>query len=172
MSYDFTGPQWVNKPSSVLIFNEWSINRSADIFQQKIFHLNTIIPCIDGFVQERRNSIAKALELRLSCTNSSTSYLDSSLIHGQVVRSFNVSTEWFVVLDCTGASRNSIAEKKKLNTKTLAPKTPNPFWFYDQIYFDFMTNTNLWQLIMPCLGKNGWNSKDLQYVSSMCLFLF
>ena len=29
---------------------------------------------IDGLVQERRNSIAKALELRLSCTNPSMWY--------------------------------------------------------------------------------------------------
>ena len=32
---------------------------------------DTAINYIDGLVQERRNSIANALELRLSCTNSS-----------------------------------------------------------------------------------------------------
>ena len=31
---------------------------------------------IDGFVQERRNSIANALELRLSCTNLSICLVD------------------------------------------------------------------------------------------------
>ena len=33
------------------------------------FHLNCPLVNIDGLVQERRNSIANALELRLSCTN-------------------------------------------------------------------------------------------------------
>ena len=35
-------------------------------------------PDIDGLVQGRRNSIANALELRLSCTNPSTSYIPLS----------------------------------------------------------------------------------------------
>ena len=34
---------------------------------------------IDGLVQERRNSIAKALELHLSCTNPSTHSVDISI---------------------------------------------------------------------------------------------
>ena len=34
------------------------------ISSEKQFHT-----CIDGLVQERRNTIANALELRLSCTN-------------------------------------------------------------------------------------------------------
>ena len=34
-------------------------------------HVTKSIPYFDGLVQERRNSIANALELRLSCTNPS-----------------------------------------------------------------------------------------------------
>ena len=38
---------------------------------------------VDGLVQERRNSIANALELRLSCTNSSIClYNDESAWYG------------------------------------------------------------------------------------------
>ena len=33
---------------------------------------------LDGLMQERRNSIANALELRLSCTNPSKWYLDTA----------------------------------------------------------------------------------------------
>ena len=37
-----------------------------------------LIHNIDGLVHERHNSIAKALELRLSCTNPSTYLLSKS----------------------------------------------------------------------------------------------
>ena len=35
---------------------------------------------IDGLVQERRNSSALAMELRLSCTNSSIWYLEGAAV--------------------------------------------------------------------------------------------
>ena len=41
------------------------MQRLSELFGEKI------TSDIDGLVQERRNSIAKALELRLSCTNPS-----------------------------------------------------------------------------------------------------
>ena len=52
---------------------------------------------IDGLVQERRNSIANELELRLSCTN--PSILHSSLKHICLVRLHSVNNT--DVVDCT-----------------------------------------------------------------------
>ena len=47
----------------------------SDIFVKYISCLDIDWVYIDGLMQERRNSIANALELRLSCTNPSISYL-------------------------------------------------------------------------------------------------
>ena len=41
----------------------------------------TLIHYIDGFMQERRNSIANALELYLSCTNPSISCSDATILY-------------------------------------------------------------------------------------------
>ena len=46
---------------------------------------------LNGLVQKRRNSIANALELRLSCTNPSTWTLYSHLIAGPVYDRLNLS---------------------------------------------------------------------------------
>ena len=40
-----------------------------------LYHWNIIYGELDGIVQERRNSIANALELRLSCTKPSDLYI-------------------------------------------------------------------------------------------------
>ena len=42
------------------------------ICQLYLTHCSIVMIYIDGLVQERRNSIVDALELRLSCTNPST----------------------------------------------------------------------------------------------------
>ena len=44
------------------IYEHWLVIRVVDVYQDDI----------DGLVQKKRNSIASALELRLSCTNPST----------------------------------------------------------------------------------------------------
>ena len=50
------------------IYYDWKVKEyqilSLELFKEKK-------RCIDGFIQERRNSIVNALELRLSCTNPS-----------------------------------------------------------------------------------------------------
>ena len=52
---------------SVLLYFDWNINQHPDIY---ILYVCKIpFQQIDGSVQERRNSIANALELHLSCTN-------------------------------------------------------------------------------------------------------
>ena len=61
-------------------------------------------PNIDGLVQERRNSIANELELRLSCTN--PSILHSSLKHICVVRLHSVKN--IDVVDCTSLTSTRV----------------------------------------------------------------
>ena len=66
-------PQCV-KPHSTGIFQENLVNTvTADALALLVTHQAALVLTlyIDGLVQERRNSIANALELRLSCTNPS-----------------------------------------------------------------------------------------------------
>ena len=48
---------------------QWAITAIHDICQQWFVKSSVFWCYIDGLMQERRNSIANALELRLSCTN-------------------------------------------------------------------------------------------------------
>ena len=52
------------------------------------------IQYIDGLVQEKRNSIANALELRLSCTNPSTSYKSHKSIWDIPLSKFCFDIQW------------------------------------------------------------------------------
>ena len=47
---------------------------TAEVVRRSVIWIHLKYPHIDGLVQERRNSSALAMELRLSCTNPSISY--------------------------------------------------------------------------------------------------
>ena len=68
-----------------------SNNISRNEFRQMIEHQLTNIPmaCIDGLERERRNSIANALELRISCTNTLTYRFLSCVLCWSVVLFLN-----------------------------------------------------------------------------------
>ena len=79
MAVIFSPPQWVNNQNVHRLHNKYIINvisitKSGEnewelrIQPNKPNDVLKILYHIDGFVQERRNSIANALELRLPCT--------------------------------------------------------------------------------------------------------
>ena len=50
---------------------EWNIIAYVEDYLMKVLNWQNVWQHIDGLVQERRNSSASAMELRLSCTNPS-----------------------------------------------------------------------------------------------------
>ena len=69
-----------NSPGPVNSPHKWPVTRKMFPFDDVIM----IIYHIDGLVQERRNSIANAWELRLSCTKTSISFVFIARTHGCV----------------------------------------------------------------------------------------
>ena len=61
--YDTTRPQWVKRAGCS------HISYRLAVLSWEILNCIMFIDHLDGLVQEKRNSIANALELRLSCTN-------------------------------------------------------------------------------------------------------
>ena len=64
----------LNKPKntlSTILFKDYIIHASFGIYVCLKYQYCTSTEQIDGLMQERRNSIADALELRLFCTNPS-----------------------------------------------------------------------------------------------------
>ena len=75
ITYGITRPQWV-KIWYFNLFISW-----FDVLWYGLQYSNDLSrACNNGLVQERRNSIANALELRLSCTNPSTSDIEKRII--------------------------------------------------------------------------------------------
>ena len=76
-----TGPMWGESGMRWILIHRWQLEKHSNDLDCVRIAINFPWPheCIDGLMQERCNSIANALELRLSCTNPSAWSVSSSI---------------------------------------------------------------------------------------------